>query len=101
MKLKMQQHSKKIISFINEQYPDHKNDILLADGFDKAFIGIGQGFNSNPVAVYCSDQCIKILMQQFSKSDDPETEAIEYFDYNVKGSYVGEFTPIFMDRLVL
>jgi hypothetical protein len=39
-------------------------------------------------------------MQQFSESDDPKTEAIEYFDYNVIGSYVGEFTPIFMNRLV-
>jgi hypothetical protein len=100
MKLKEQQHSKKIVSFINEQYPDHKDDILLADGFDKAFLGIGQSFNGNPVAIYCSDKCIKILMQQFSESDDPKTEAIEYFDYNVIGSYVGEFTPIFMNRLV-
>jgi hypothetical protein len=100
MKLKMQQHSKKIVSFINEQYPDHKDDILLADGFDKAFLGIGQSFNGNPVAIYCSDKCIRILMQQFSESDDPMTEAIEYFDYNVIGSYVGEFTPIFMNRLV-
>jgi hypothetical protein len=100
MKLKAQQHSKKIVSFINEQYPDHKDDILLADGFDKAFLGIGQSFNGNPVAIYCSDKCIRILMQQFSESDDPKTEAIEYFDYNVIGSYVGEFTPIFMNRLV-
>jgi len=100
MKLKTQQHSKKIVSFINEQYPDHKDDILLADGFDKAFLGIGQSFNGNPVAIYCSDKCIRILMQQFSESDDPMTEAIEYFDYNVIGSYVGEYTPIFMNRLV-
>jgi hypothetical protein len=100
MKLKAQQHSKKITSFINEQYPDHKDDILLADGFDKAFLGIGQAFNGNPVAIYCTDKCIRILMQQFSESDDPKTEAIEYFDYNVIGSYVGEFTPIFMNRLV-
>jgi hypothetical protein len=39
-------------------------------------------------------------MQQFSESDDPITEAIEYFDYNVKGSYVGEYTPIFMNKLI-
>jgi hypothetical protein len=100
MKLKSQKHSKKIVSFINEQYPDHKDDILLADGFDRAFLGIGEAFNGNPVAIYCSDKCIKILMQQFSESDDPETEAIEYFDYNIKNSYVGDFTPIFMNRLV-
>ena len=100
MKLKAQKHSKKIVSFINEQYPDHKDDFLLADGFDKAFLGIAEAFNGNPVSVYCAEKCIKILMQQFSESDDPMTEAIEYFDYNVKGSYVGEYTPIFMNRLV-
>ena len=26
-------------------------------------------------------------------------EAMEYFDYNVRGSYVGEKTPIFCDML--
>ena len=45
MKLKTQEHSKKIVSFIIEQYPDHKDDILLADGFDKAFLGIAEAFN--------------------------------------------------------
>ena len=100
MKSKGQQHSKKIVSFINEQYPDHKDDILLADGFDKAFLGVAQAPNGNPVAVYCSDKCIRILMGQFSDSDDPKTDAIEYFDYNVLCAYVGEYTPIFMNRLV-
>jgi hypothetical protein len=100
MKLKAQKHSKKIVSFINECYPDHKDDILLADGFDKAFLGIAESFNGNPVAVYCTDKCIRIIIQNISQSDDPETEAIEHFDYNVKGSYVGEYTPIFLNRLV-
>jgi hypothetical protein len=28
-----------------------------------------------------------------------ESEAIEYYDYNIAGSYVGENTPIFLDDL--
>ena len=97
---KMSKSRKEISQFIEINYPDYKDKILLADGFDKAFLGIAEAFNGNPVAVYCADKCIKILMQQFSESDDPMTEAIEYFDYNVKGSYVGEYTPIFINRLV-
>ena len=99
MKLKAQQHSKKIVSFINEQYPDHKDDILLADGFDKAFLGIGQAFNGNPVAVYSVEKCLDILANQFEAGGDTAEDVIDYFEFNVRGSYVGEFTPMFVNTL--
>jgi hypothetical protein len=44
-----------------------------------------------PVAVYDYAKCIDIL----AESMDYE-EALEYFEYNVIGAYVGEQTPIFL-----
>lgn len=91
----------KVIAFCNE----FDYNILLADGFEEAFLGIGGAFNDEPVAVYDRDKCIDILARDFKRhaafdDDNEETDfyeqAIEYFEYNVQGSYVGEKTPIFI-----
>tara|TARA_R100001509_G_C4857683_1_gene212297 strand:- start:983 stop:1240 length:258 start_codon:yes stop_codon:yes gene_type:complete len=79
---------------IHEEYPDM--EILLADGFDDAFIGIGQQF-SKFMAVYDKSKCIEILTDQ-GMSDD---EAMEYFDYNVTGAFMGDNTPVFIERMEL
>tara|TARA_R110001592_G_scaffold82565_2_gene244456 strand:+ start:111 stop:368 length:258 start_codon:yes stop_codon:yes gene_type:complete len=79
---------------INELYPDM--EILLADGFDDAFIGIGQQF-SKFMAVYDKLKCIEILSDQGMS----EEEAEEYMDYNVTGAYMGENTPVFIERMEL
>ena len=72
-------------------------DILFADGFDEALIGTGDRFGfSGPVAVYDMDKCFEILEER----DGMEYEdAVEYFNYNVIGAWVGDGTPIFV-RLV-
>tara|TARA_R110002051_G_scaffold30319_8_gene70205 strand:+ start:2681 stop:2932 length:252 start_codon:yes stop_codon:yes gene_type:complete len=67
------------------------NECLLADGYDSALIGISEG--GNPVAVYDSDKCIKILVEEEKMSYE---DAMEHFYYNTVGSYVGEKTPIFI-----
>jgi hypothetical protein len=74
---------KEELSYINEL-------ALFADGFDDALIGIDQ---VDYVAVYDSDKCIDILMED---SDMTIQEATEYFEFNVLGSYVGEYTPRFI-----
>ena len=75
---------------ILEQYEDEQ--ILIADGFDDAVIGIEE--NSMRL-IYSVEKCINILMDQGMDM----TESVEYFDFNVSGSYVGEKTPIWCDDL--
>lgn len=74
----------KIIDIIKERYSD--DDILIADGFDDAIIGFDE---QSWRIIYSVRKCINILMD-----DMTESEAIEYFAFNVSGSYVGEKTPI-------
>ena len=70
-------------------------DILLADGFDSAFIGIGSRCGQPDVAVYDAEKCIESLV-----SDGMEyEEAIEYFDFNVIDAWVGPRTPMFLRKL--
>jgi hypothetical protein len=66
-------------------------ECLVADGFDEAVIGIS--FGANPVAVYSVQKVIDILVDQ----DEMDiSDAIEHFEYNIAGSYLGEKTPIFV-----
>jgi hypothetical protein len=64
--------------------------ILTADGFDDAFVGIGIQFN-RPIAVYDYAKCISILAKEMDYED-----AVEFFEFNVIGAWVGEQTPIFL-----
>ena len=85
----------RIVSFLEAYYPDHVDEILLADGFDEAFMG-AVNHVGNPIAVYGRTKCIMQLMRQNKWTSE---EAEEYFSFNVEGAYVGPFTPIFMEEL--
>ena len=63
-----------------------EDEFLKADGFDEAIIGIDE---EKMRLIYSVSKCIDIL-----KKDMEEEEAVEYFNFNVKGAYMGEKTPI-------
>jgi hypothetical protein len=66
----------------------------LADGFENAFVGSSiSAFNREQVAIYDYEECIAVLIQQ----DMSEEDAVEHFQYNVIGSWVGEDTPVFIN----
>jgi len=66
--------------------------MLKATGFDKAIIGVAERCRSENVIAYDANECIQILIDQGMT----DTEAVEYFSYNVLGAYVGENTPMFI-----
>ena len=69
-------------------------EILKADGFDDAVIGIDTGTMR---LIYSVTRCVEILIVGGMDMND----AIEYFDFNVRGSYVGEKTPIWCDDMYI
>ena len=77
--------------------PPRESLILLADGFEQAFVGIGRQFNTM-FSVYDYDKCIEILM---SRDGLTEEEAEEHMSFNVTGAYVGEHTPVFLSRCTI
>lgn len=81
--------SEEINNWLDENYPEE--ELLLADNFDEAFVGVSTQFNKT-VTVYDRQKCIEILMREMS-----EDEAYEYFEFNVIGAYVGESTPAFIE----
>jgi|TARA_R110002110_G_scaffold320314_1_gene533066 hypothetical protein len=98
---------KKIDDFCEENFPDE--GILVfgnenGDTYDVGFIGIGRRINQVPVAVYDREVCIDALAEEFAKEPhyeydedaDPYTDAVEYWEFNTEGSWVGENTPIIL-----
>lgn len=70
---------------------------VFYEGFDDALIGIADHWNGGshvPVACYDTEKCVGILVAQGMD----ETEAWEFFEFNVAGGYVGEYTPVFVSH---
>ena len=61
---------------------------MIADGHDHAIMG----YSSDGRVVYSADQIIGGLMNEGMT----EEEAVEHFNFNIEGAYVGEFTPIYI-----
>jgi len=61
---------------------------LKADGFDDAIIGI----DSKQRMVYSIEKILQILQDD----DMTQEDALEHFYYNIDGSYVGDYTPIYI-----
>ena len=67
------------------------NEVILADGFDDAIIGIK---DDTEVVYYSKEKLINILIRDHNMTD---IEAMEYADFNVFDAYIGDKTPIFLD----
>lgn len=87
-----------------------------ADGFDNALIGIGQQFTEGgQVYIYIyskkamidiiADDIVKEINSRVNTSDEERQElvqdawdqALEYFDYNISGAYIGRGMPVFLE----
>ena len=70
---------------ILEWFPEE--EILKADGFDDAILGIE---DTSMWLIYSVSKCIEILIAGGMTDED----AVEYFHFNVKDAWVGDKTPI-------
>lgn len=83
-----------ILNFVEEHYPHDRDNVLFADNFEKAFLGIASGKDVVPKACYDYDKCLEVLRSDGMSYEEAE----EYFVFNVIDAYVGEHTPIFLKR---
>lgn len=63
---------------------------LFADGYDDCIIGTVSSFGRPDVVIYDKNKMIKKLAK-----DMPVEAAEEFFNFNILGSFVGEYTPAF------
>ena len=77
---------------------DGEKGLVIADDLDHAFLGLMMRFNVlDPIACYDYDRVI----QGYMADGMTEEEAVEFFEFNVIGAWVGERTPCFLRRMSL
>lgn len=75
---------------LTDRYPD--TDILLLDDFDQAIIGLDE---KTLRVIYSKKKILEILQEEQGMN---ETEALEYYEFNILGAHLGEKTPIFLEQ---
>ena len=78
-----------ILESILNKYKDES--FLTLTGFDDCILGVDE------VDLKLIYSKTKILGKLMSDNVTTELDAIEYYNFNILGSYVGEQTPIFLD----
>ena len=80
---------------IREELSEEYGELLFMTEaeFDEAIIGVAERIGMEPVVAYDTDKIIEILSR-----DMTEDEAVEYFEFNILGAYVGEKTPIYIKK---
>jgi hypothetical protein len=78
---------------IIEYYPDET--FLKADGFDEAVIGVEI---PSMRLIYSVKKVIETLITEDEMSLE---DAMEHYEFNIRGSYIGELTPIWCDDMYL
>ena len=75
-----------------KEISSYYDGLLFADGFDEAIIGVAERIGMEPVVAYDTNKIIEILSREMT-----EDEAVEYFEFNILGAYMGERTPVFVN----
>jgi hypothetical protein len=80
---------------MKELEEEMEEGLLLADGFEDAFIGVVHVFTREgrePRALYDLEKCVRILKKRDGMTEEDAWECLEF---NTLGAYVGERTPGF------
>ena len=81
-------NTEKILEWIDETF----DVVIYPDGFADCIVGVGERYGGPPVAVLDLEK----MLAKMEKGGMTREEAIEYFEYNILGAYVGEQTPVYM-----
>jgi len=69
-------------------------NMMFMDGFDDAIVGVCYQYGRPPVVAYSLRKVITKLMEDGMT----EEEALEYWEFNQLGAYMGENTPVFIEQ---
>lgn len=78
---------------IREHLADVNPEAILAVGFEKALLGLAHRCGKPPLAAYSVKRCIDIIMAEHGVRYE---DAIQIFEFNVAGAWVGEQTPVWV-----
>ena len=65
-----------------------------ADGFDEAIIGSITSYGRGETVLYSTQKILEVLMDRDGMTEE---DALEFFNYNIIGSYNGNGMPAFLN----
>lgn len=75
-----------------DQLREENPDAIILDGYESAFVGIARRCGQPSVAAYSYSKIIDELRREMSYD-----EAVEFFEFNIGGAWMGENTPVFIE----
>lgn len=70
---------------------------LKMDGFDECIIGMVEVQGRGLLLAYARRAILNVLIERDGMSEE---EAVEYFDFNIAGAWVGPGTPVIVDMML-
>ena len=89
------EHRLKPAEIIERLVAETDGQAVLYPNYEEALIGICRRFNQPSVALYDYKKCIEILMRDAENEEEAYERAVEWFEFNTAGCWVGEYTPAF------
>ena len=68
--------------------------MLKADGFNEAVIGSITSYGRSETVLYSTQKILEIMVDRDGMTEE---EAMEFFDFNIIGSYNGDGMPSFLN----
>lgn len=75
-----------------DQLREENPDAIILAGYDSAFMGIARRCGQPSVAAYSYWKIIDELRKEMSYDD-----AVEFFEFNIGGAWMGENSPVFVE----
>lgn len=75
---------------------NYDEEMMIMDGFDHCILGVCSRIGQPDIVAYDLDAVMRTLIEREGMTEE---DAIEYFEYNQIGAYVGERTPCFVKGL--
>mgnify|MGYP003676157227 FL=1 len=68
--------------------------MMTADGFDEAIIGSITSYGRGETVLYSTQKIIEVMMERDGMTAE---DAMEFFNFNILGSYNGDGMPAFLN----
>lgn len=92
-KKKVKTEEQRFQDFLREEFPS-ESGIIIADGFQNAFVGVLPLDEDTYAAVYSIEGIIEILI---TRDNMTEEQATEFFEYNILSFKTAKgYTPVFI-----
>ena len=69
------------------------SEMLVMDGYEDCIAGIVERYGQDPIVCYSKE---RVLAKMVDEGMEDEQEALEFYEFNQLGAWMGDGTPCFL-----